>query len=99
MTTVAVYEALKDAYANEEQLEKSLSNLLHFKLNEHYLRLKQYESELAEFEEQYGMASDVMNEKFESGELGDAMDFFEWSGLYTLSLYLRRKIERIEKAQ
>jgi len=99
MTTVAVYEALRAAYANEKQLEKSLNKLLEFKLSEHHLRLKQYESELAEFEEQYGMASDVMNEKFEAGELGDAMDFFEWSGLYTLSLSLRRKIERIEKSR
>ncbi|MBI3957393.1 MAG: hypothetical protein HY328_01190 [Chloroflexi bacterium] len=99
MTTMAVYEALKNAFANEEQLEQSLSKLLRFKLDEHHLRLRQYESELAEFEDRYGMASDVMNEKFEAGELGDAMDFFEWSGLFVLSQYLRRKIERLEKGQ
>jgi len=62
-------------------------------------RLAEYERDLRAFEDQYEMNSAEMNEKFESGELGDAMDFFEWSGLYEVYLSLRDKIQRIERAQ
>ncbi len=97
MTTVAVYEALKDAYHNEDQLKQALGKLLQFKLEDERRRLAEYERDLRIFEEQYEMDSAEMNEKFESGDLGDAMDFFEWSGLYEIYLYLRNKIERLER--
>ncbi len=99
MTTVAVYEALKDAYHNEDQLKQALDNLLQFKLEGERRRLAEYERDLRAFEDQYEMDSAEMNAKFESGELGDAMDFFEWSGLYVIYLYLRDKIQRLEQTQ
>lgn len=96
MSAVAVFEALRDVYHNDEALEQSLGKLLQFKLEDERRRLAEYERDLRAFEEQYEMSSAEMNEKFESGELGDAMDFFEWSGLYEIYLYLRDKIERLE---
>lgn len=97
MSAVAVFEALRDVYHNDEALEQSLGKLLQFKLEDERRRLSEYERDLRAFEEEYEMSSAEMNEKFESGELGDAMDFFEWSGLYEIYLYLRDKIERLER--
>lgn len=99
MSAVAVFEALRDVYHNDEALEQSLGKLLQFKLEDERRRLAEYERDLRAFEEQYEMGSAEMNEKFESGELGDAMDFFEWSGLFVLSERLRQKVERLEKSQ
>jgi hypothetical protein len=36
--------------------------------------------------------------EFEAGELGDAMDFFEWAGLYELCEGILKKIQRLEMA-
>jgi hypothetical protein len=41
------------------------------------------------------MESDAFYLRFEDGELGDAMDFFEWAGLYELRQDLVEKIRSI----
>lgn len=40
---------------------------------------KQLEKECHEFEKTYSMKSEEFYVRFEKGELGDDMDFFEWS--------------------
>ncbi len=96
MSAIAVFEALRDAYHDDGALEQTLGKLLQFKLEDEHRRLAEYERDLRAFEEQYEMSSAEMNEKFESGELGDAMDFFEWSGMYVLRQYVLERIARIE---
>ena len=44
------------------------------------------------------MDSQVFHRRFEAGEMGDAMDFFEWAGLYELRQDLAKKLERLESA-
>jgi hypothetical protein len=44
------------------------------------------------------MDSGTFYQRFEAGELGDAMDFFEWAGLYELGKDLLGKIRRLEQA-
>jgi hypothetical protein len=44
------------------------------------------------------MDSAIFYQQFEAGELGDAMDFCEWAGLYELRQDLLDKIERLEAA-
>lgn len=60
------------------------------------LRRTQQEQSLAEFEQRFEMASDTFYRRFEAGELGDEMDFFEWAGLYELYQDLNKKIRRLE---
>lgn len=42
------------------------------------------ENRLKYFESQYQMSSENFYQRFRSGELGDAMDFFEWSVFYEM---------------
>ena len=42
------------------------------------------------------MESATFYRRFEAGELGDAMDFFEWAGLYELREDIVKKIQRLE---
>ena len=67
-------------------------------LSQHRMRLARYDSELGQFEQQHGMASAEFYRRFEAGEAGDAMHFFEWAGLYELREDILKKIERLEMA-
>jgi hypothetical protein len=59
------------------------------------LRLKRYERDLREFEQRYEMNLENFYQRFEAGELGDEIDFFEWSGLYELRQDILNKIAAI----
>ena len=98
MDTLYKLEVLKDAYSSEAELDLILGKLLDVVLSQHRLRLKRYEQDLREFEERYGMESATFYRRFEAGELGDAMDFFEWAGLYELCQDIIEKIQRLEPA-
>ncbi|AKG20109.1 hypothetical protein [Calothrix sp. 336/3] len=39
---------------------------------------------LKEFEEKYQMPSEHFHQRFQAGELGDMMDFFEWNAYYEM---------------
>ena len=91
-------EVLKDTYSDEAELGLILGKLLDVTLSQHRLRLERYERDLRELEERYSMESATFYRRFEAGELGDAMDFFEWSGLYELRRDIIEKIQRLEMA-
>jgi hypothetical protein len=84
MDTLYKLEVLKDTYSDEAELDLILGKLLDVALSQYWLRLERYEHDLREFEKRYGMEPATFYRRFEAGELGDAMDFFEWAGLYEL---------------
>lgn len=96
MDTMQKLEMLKEACTDETELNQVLGKLLDLALSHHRRRLERYERELHEFEHRYSMDSDTFYPRFETGELGDAMDFFEWAGLYELRRALLEKIRRLE---
>lgn len=91
-------EILKDTYSDEAELGLILGKLLDVTLSQHRLRLERYERDLREFEKRYSMESATFCQRFEAGELGDTMDFFEWAGLYELRQDIIGKIQRLEMA-
>lgn len=97
-TTLNKLEVLKQAYPDEKELESVLGKLLNTALNHHRLRLERYQRDLLEFEHRYGMESAAFYDRFKAGQLGDAMDFFEWAGVYELREDLLDKIRRMEEA-
>ena len=98
MDTLHKLEVLKDTYSDGAELDLILVKLLDLSLSQHRLRLERYERDLCEFEMRYGMESPAFYRRFEAGDLGDAMDFFEWAGLYELRLDIVEKIRRLELA-
>ena len=89
-------ELLKDVSSDETDFDRILGKLLDTVLSQHRLRAKRYESDLREFETRYGMESTAFYERFERGEMGDAMDYFEWAGLYELYQKAQDKIRQLE---
>ena len=91
-------EVLKDTYPDEAELDRVLGKLLDVALSQHRMRLERHERDLGEFERRYSMDSAEFYRRFEDGELGDAMDFFEWAGMYELRQDILEKIQRLESA-
>jgi hypothetical protein len=54
------------------------------------------EKRLKNFESQYQMSSETFYQRFRAGELGDAMEFFEWSVFYEMWSAAQSKAEPIE---
>lgn len=91
-------ELIRDTYTDEAELDLILDKVLDITLNQYRLRLQRYEQGLHDFEKKYNLDSQVFHQHFEAGEMGDAMDFFEWAGLYELHRDLVEKIQRLETA-
>ena len=89
-------ELLKDISTDETDFDRILGKLLDNALSQQRLRVRQYERELGEFEERYNLESAAFYRRFEAGEMGDAMDYFEWAGLYELYQKAQGKIRRLE---
>jgi hypothetical protein len=89
------FEALKATYDLTE-LDLMLEKLLDVALNQHRQRLARYDQQLARYEEKYELDSQTFAQRFETGEMGDAMDYFEWMGIYALRQDLIEKIRRLE---
>jgi hypothetical protein len=98
MNTLHKLQVLRDTYGDEAELDLILGKLLDATLSGYRLRLDRYERDLHDFEERYDMESETFYQRFEAGELGDAMDFFEWAGLYELRQDIIERIRRLESA-
>ena len=98
MDTLHKLDVLRDIYPEEAELDQILGKLLEVTLGKYRLRLQRYDRDLREFEERYGMDSPIFYERFEAGDLGDAMDFFEWAGVYELRQDTGKKIRQLEDA-
>lgn len=98
MDTLQKFEALKEICTDEEEFNQIVEKLLGVKLSQQRQRLERYEQELRAFENRHGLDSATFYRRFEAGELGDAMDFFEWAGLVELRDDLQKKIQRWESA-
>lgn len=55
------------------------------------------ERQLVEFENQYAIKSPDFYARFERGELGDVMDFIEWSATYEMVAHVRERIGMLQK--
>ena len=98
MDTLHKLEILRDTFSDEAELDLILEKLLDAALGEYRLKLKRYERDLREFEARYGMESAEFHPRFETGDLGDSMDFFEWAGVYELREDIQEKLRRLEQA-
>ena len=54
--------------------------------------------QLAGFEERYGLESADFYARYESGEMGDAVDFVEWSAMVEMLVDAKERLALLEKA-
>lgn len=96
-----------DAIADKIHLIERLStntaatSLLLDKVIEHLLdhdrrKLADFREKLAAFEARHGMTTAEFQHRFDSGELGDAPEWFDWDGYATLAASLEEKLAGLE---
>lgn len=61
-------------------------------------KLRRYEKKLGRFEEQYEMDTEEFIQKFESGELGDDEEWFNWKFVYEAHQRLMERKKQLDKA-
>ncbi|NJL60187.1 MAG: hypothetical protein HC887_11680 [Desulfobacteraceae bacterium] len=82
-------EIYRQGQASEIML-KTLHKLFGYETETCKSQIRQLQSDLSDFEKQYGMSSDIFWQNFQQGKTDDRMDFVEWASLVQM-------VERLEK--
>ena len=77
-----ILEALYNRGEVSEVLELSLSKIIAHEIAITQEQATELETNLQQYETQYLMSSAEFHPKFKAGELGDDIDFVEWSYFY-----------------
>ena len=67
-----------------DTLALSLKKILIQEINVIHLQIKELETDIKAFEQQYQLSSEPFYQQFKAGQLGDAVDFVEWSAFYQM---------------
>ncbi|MBL7183125.1 MAG: hypothetical protein ISS50_01610 [Anaerolineae bacterium] len=86
------YMVSTDASSLDRVLVLSIDKLLDRETSRLISQKARLEQQLSDFERRYSFSSEGFYEKFERGELGDAMDFVEWSATYEMTANLRHRL-------
>lgn len=97
MTTLDKLEILQRIYS-QAGYGSDIADRTLDKLIEHEIVIAQKEAadlqaELQAFETQYQMSSEDFHRSFRAGEMGDAVDFVEWSAFYQMWTSVQKRLE------
>jgi hypothetical protein len=79
-TTLQRLRALEQLYEHGYQddiVDLTIYKLLNHQVQKDETQLNRLKSDLERYEQQFGMASEIFNAKYQAGELGDDVDIFE----------------------
>lgn len=95
-SVMAKIEALQ-AVGAEELVDQALAKVLQFEIERLQQEQRRLKAELVHFEQSYQMTSEACQRKFETGELGDAVEFFEWTSLYAIYQHNEHSLHLLEE--
>ncbi|MEB3122019.1 MAG: hypothetical protein VKL41_12450 [Snowella sp.] len=98
MNTLEKLELLKENCNDQTELDRILGQLLSVILTRHHQKLSIYNSDIEKFEQKYKLNSQDFETQFNSGKLGDEIDFFEWFSLCQLRKDILEKISKLQQA-
>jgi len=78
-----------------EVFDRTIDKLLAMEVEQTLAEKEDLERRLAAFETQYGMGSADFYRRFRAGELGDEMDFVEWSVFYEMYQALLQRLDML----
>ena len=84
---------IKNYDENNVFIESAVNKLIDYEKSKIENELTQLKFDLKEFEQKYNKRSDVFFRDFKSGQIGDEMDFIEWSSLYEMFLKNKEKVK------
>jgi hypothetical protein len=103
MTTLEKVKQLEEylaisSPAVDPAIETTINKLLARELDRLVGLKTRLTKELLEFEARYNLPSDDFYRRYETGELGDAMDFVEWAATIEMLSNARRQLALLETA-
>ncbi|VXD23866.1 conserved hypothetical protein [Planktothrix serta PCC 8927] len=90
---------LKALYSQENQnelIERYLDEIITHEINIAQQQIAEIETDLKQFEYQYQMSSKDFYRRFKRGELGDDIDFVEWSAFYQMWCSAQKRLKLIQ---
>jgi hypothetical protein len=94
--TLQRLRALEHLYEQGYQdrvVDLTVQKLLEHQIQKDEAHLTALASELASYEQRFGMASDHFYAKYQTGQMGDNIDVFEWHVLYKMYQNLQDQLQ------
>jgi hypothetical protein len=85
------------AIGAEELVDQALAKVIEFEIDRLRQEQQRLKTELVLFETRYQMTSEECQRKFDAGALGDAVEFFEWTSLYSIYQQNERFLHLLEE--
>lgn len=83
---------------NNPETEDAVTSAVRKEKQEGEYLLERFQRKLKAFEEKHGIETQDFVEKFNSGELDDREDFFEWKSVYKGLKHWKEKLKTLERA-
>jgi len=96
LSNIRILERYVEKNKNDKIVEGTINKIIQFKINKYKKELKTLENDLKVFEKKYKMETKKFFEDFEKGELGDSIDFVEWSSLYKIYQRITERLNILE---
>lgn len=81
---------------SSDLVERTLDKLIAHEITTAQQEAEELKAELQAFEEKYQMSSEDFYQRFRLGEMGDAVDFVEWSAFYQMWASVQKRLEILQ---
>ena len=78
-----------------ELMDRTLDKLLTYEAGLCREQLSDIQGDLARFEEQYALSSDMFYRRYQAGQTGDRMDYVEWASLVQMRDNLQERLRTL----
>jgi hypothetical protein len=78
-------------------IDQTVVKLIALETEQARVELQRLEPRLLAYEQRYNMPSDEFYRRFRAGELGEEMDFVEWSVFWDMSQATRRRLDELTR--
>jgi hypothetical protein len=98
--TVGRLQSLLELYLGGYQsqvVDQTVTKLISLEVSQSRAELQRLAARLITYEQQYGMASKDFYRRFRLGELGDDMDFVEWSVFWDMHQATQKRLDSLVK--
>lgn len=98
--TVGRLQSLLDLYLGGYQspvVDQTVSKLVSLEAGQCRTELQRLAARLTIYEQQYGMTSREFYQRFRTGQVGDEMDFVEWSVFWDMHQATQKRLDNLIK--
>ena len=98
--TVNRLQSLLELYRGGYQshvVDQTVDKLISLEVSQSRAELQRLAARLMTYEQQYGMTSREFYQRFRTGELGDDMDFVEWSVFWDMHQATQKRLDSLVK--